>query len=217
MSAKAATTTTTTTTTPAPAAVAAPADDMFTFNFESNDEEDEEDEEEDEEDEDEAAEPSAKRARKDADKPVRQVTVPREPTLKKLDAITAALMKATDNDDDGGFSMFNTSSSYPMQMVLKKEMAVARKMLKEGKHSQALCVLIAIFMNMERYDYWFSDSDDSRMVETTFTSFYKLVQDALKKDDATLRLTGRDVLIEEMAKLGRAAKESFDYEFKWFD
>ncbi|KDO35318.1 hypothetical protein SPRG_00167 [Saprolegnia parasitica CBS 223.65] len=210
MSAKAAKTTTTT-----PAAEAAPADDMFTINFDSDDEE--EDEEDEEEEEDEAAEPSAKRARKDADKPVRQVIVPRDPTLKKLDAITTAIMKATGNDDDGGFSMFNTSSSYPMQMVLKKEMAVARKMLKEGKHSQALCVLIAIFMNMERYDYWFSDSDDSRMVETTFTSFYKLVQDALKKDDATLRLTGRDVLVEKMAKLGRAAKESFDYEFKWFD
>ncbi|OQR99541.1 hypothetical protein ACHHYP_05826 [Achlya hypogyna] len=191
-------------------------DDVFTINFASDDEDDEEEEEVEEVEEvEEDGEPTPKRARKD--KPTREVGLPKELTLKKLDAITTAIMKATGNDDDGGFSMFNTSSSYPMQMVLKKEMAVARKLLKENKPSDALCVLVAVFMNMERYDFWFSDSDDSRMVEATFTAFYKLMQETLKKDDATLHLTGRDILINEMSKLGNAAKESFDYQFKWFD
>ncbi|OQS07977.1 hypothetical protein THRCLA_20017 [Thraustotheca clavata] len=51
----------------------------------------------------------------------------------------------------------------------------ARKLLKMKKDAEFFGVLFAIFMNMDRFDNWFADSEDPDGVQNTFTAFYKLI------------------------------------------
>ncbi|KAF0770795.1 hypothetical protein AaE_002537, partial [Aphanomyces astaci] len=91
------------------------ANDRAVIDFASGDEDDEE--EEDEEDEaEEGGERPAKRQRQEppANGTSKQVEVPRKATFTradKINKINKTIMKVTGNDDSG-FSMFNTSSSY---------------------------------------------------------------------------------------------------------
>ncbi|OQR84284.1 hypothetical protein ACHHYP_13576 [Achlya hypogyna] len=204
------------TTPAAPAAeaapVAAPADnDLLTLNFDAGS--DEEEEEEDEEDEEERA----TKRRRTSGEAGRNVKVVFDPTAKKLESIEVAIMKATGNSPRGGFSMMSTSSSGPIMNVIKKELAVARKLLKENKFPEALGVLVATFMNMDQFNNWFADTEEPEKVEAIFKAYYKLITDVLKKDDATLRLTGRGILVEELTRFGKDPKDAFGYEFKWFE
>ncbi|OQS04004.1 hypothetical protein THRCLA_21004 [Thraustotheca clavata] len=86
-------------------------------------------------------------------------------------------------------------------------MALAQKLINNNQYSQALCVLVVIFMNMKEYAYWFTDFNDPENVESTFNAFHKLMQQVLKQSDETLKLVGRNILVSEMKKLGDVVKQ----------
>ncbi|CAK4082954.1 unnamed protein product [Aphanomyces euteiches] len=196
------------------------ANDRAVLDF-ASEEEDEEDDEEEEDAEEENAEEDgnerpAKRQRREKEPSAKTIEVPRKATFTRADKINNAIMKATGNSP-GGFAMFDTSSSIPMMMVYKKEIAAARKFLTAKKYQDAFCVAMATYLSMQDYDVWFSDTEDSRGVETLFTSFYRLWNDIFKSSDEIIGLKGRDVLTEQLRKFGNSAKEAFDYNFKWFE
>ncbi|RHY97154.1 hypothetical protein DYB31_016146, partial [Aphanomyces astaci] len=112
------------------------ANDCAVIDFASGDEDDEV-----EEDEDEAEEGGERPAKRQCQEPPangtsKEVEVPRKATFTRADKINKTIMKVTGNDDSG-FSMFNTSSSYPMMMVYKKEIAASRKLLTAKKPQDA--------------------------------------------------------------------------------
>ncbi|EQC42362.1 hypothetical protein SDRG_00100 [Saprolegnia diclina VS20] len=179
-------------------ASAPPAEErrLATFNFDS-----------DSEDEDDADRP-----------PRRDVKVVSDPTAKKIEAITVSIMKATGNKPYSGISMMDTWSSMPMMTLFAREMTATRKLLAAAKYPEAMGSLLALYMNMDRYDNWFCDTEDVDEVSSTFTAFYKLAQDILAHDDATLCLTGRPILLDEFRRFGeKATSLGCDYEFPWFD
>ncbi|RHY29076.1 hypothetical protein DYB32_005460 [Aphanomyces invadans] len=200
----------------APTAAELLANDRAVLDFASEDEETEEGDDEEGEEVDE--ERPAKRQRQDppAKDTSRQIEIPRKATFTRADKINNSIMRVTGNSVDGGFSMFNTSSSIPMMTVYKKEIAAARKLLTAKKPQEAFCIAMATYLSMQDYDVWYHDTEDHRGVETLFTSFYKLWNDIFKSDDDTIGLKGRDVLIGELSKFGKRAKDDHNYDFPWF-
>ncbi|RHZ26454.1 hypothetical protein DYB31_002162 [Aphanomyces astaci] len=202
----------------APTAKELLANDRAVIDFASGDEDDEEEEDEEDEDEaDEGGERPAKRQRQEppANDTSKQVEVPRKATFTRADKINKTIMKVTGNDDSG-FSMFDTSSSYPMMMVYKKEIAASRKLLTAKKPQDAFCIAMAAYLSMQDYEVWYHDTEDPRGVELVFTAYYKLWNDIFKSDDATLGLKGRDVLINVLSKFGNDVKDDHEYNFPWF-
>ncbi|RHY85683.1 hypothetical protein DYB35_011648 [Aphanomyces astaci] len=171
------------------------ANDRAVIDFASGDEDDEEEEDE----EDEAEEGGERPAKRQCQEPPangtsKEVEVPRKATFTRADKINKTIMKVTGNDDSG-FSMFNTSSSYPMMMVYKKEIAASRKLLTAKKPQDAFY---------------------PRGVELLFTAYYKLWNDIFKSDAPTLGLKGCQVLINMLSKFGNDVKDDHEYNFPWF-
>ncbi|ETV78307.1 hypothetical protein H257_07893 [Aphanomyces astaci] len=185
------------------------ANDRVVLDFASANEEVEEEDEAEE-----GGERPAKRQRQEKDT-TKAVEVPLKATFDRVDKINNTIMRVTGNDDSG-FCMFNTSSSYPMMMVYKKEIAASRKLLKAKKPQDAFCIAMAAYLSMQDYDVWYHDTEDPRTVELLFTAYYKLWNDIFKSDDTTLGLKGREALIHELSKFGNGAKDDLEYNFPWF-
>ncbi len=144
-----------------------------------------------------------------ATKTERAVKLRRDPTTEKDSAIMESMADIM-------------HSSYlrlpaPAQATRKlfgAEMDEARGLLHAAQPAQALGVLFALFLNLEGLDDWFEH--DRKATEATFEAFYSVMSEVLQHDDATLCLTGRDVLIDGMIELGNKVKASVDLEFQWF-
>ncbi|CAK4628470.1 hypothetical protein LEN26_021003 [Aphanomyces euteiches] len=190
------------------------ANGRILFDFQPQRGEDDEEEDEDEEEEDEPQERPAKRQRQEIPESERMIEIPRS-LFERADKINAAILKATGNEDCG-FMMFITSSSYSMLKIFKKGIAASRKLLKEKKFQDSFCVAMAIFFTMQDYDVWYYDTDDIKGVESAFTTFHRLWTDIFKESDESIGLKGRHVLTEQLRQFGNSAREAHQYKFKWF-
>ncbi|KAF0724695.1 hypothetical protein Ae201684P_013905 [Aphanomyces euteiches] len=174
------------------------ANGRILFDFQPQRGEDDEEEDEDEEEEDEPQERPAKRQRQEIPESERMIEIPRS-LFERADKINAAILKATDNEDCG-FMMFNTSSSYSMLKIFKKRN----------------CRLEKICSRRKNYDVWYYDTDDIKGVESAFTTFHRLWTDIFKESDESIGLKGRHVLTEQLRQFGNSAREAHQYKFKWF-
>ncbi|KAG9407281.1 hypothetical protein AC1031_001972 [Aphanomyces cochlioides] len=139
-----------------------------------------------------------------------------QPNVNRADKINLTVLRAAGNGE-GWFATCDTWTSIPMMKVYKREIAAARKLVKEKKYQDAFCVALATFLSMNDYDMWFRDTEDIKSVETTFTSYYKVWTEIFKESDETIGLKGRDVLIKELRNFGQSAREVYEYNFKWFE